>query len=47
MIALVSAGIIALTVLVFQVWLGEPVINDLPIFLVILMMGLGMDRHGR
>lgn len=34
---------IALTVLVFQVWLGEPVINDLPIFLVILMMGLGMD----
>ncbi len=34
---------IALTVLVFQVWLGEAVINDLPIFLVILMMGLGMD----
>jgi RND superfamily putative drug exporter len=34
---------IGITFLVFQVWLGEPVINDLPVFLIILMMGLGMD----
>jgi RND superfamily putative drug exporter len=34
---------VAVTVLVFQVWRHEAVINDLPVFLVILMMGLGMD----
>lgn len=34
---------LAITVAVFQVWLDQPVINDLPVFLVILMMGLGMD----
>jgi RND superfamily putative drug exporter len=34
---------VAVTVLVFQVWLHQAVINDLPVFLVILMMGLGMD----
>jgi RND superfamily putative drug exporter len=34
---------IAVTVLIFQVWLHQAVINDLPVFLVILMMGLGMD----
>ncbi|WP_347350958.1 MMPL family transporter [Intrasporangium sp.] len=34
---------IGITVLVFQTWLGQPVIDDLPVFLVILMMGLGMD----
>ena len=34
---------IAATLLVFGVFLDEAVINDLPVFLVILMMGLGMD----
>jgi RND superfamily putative drug exporter len=34
---------IAITVLIFQVGRHEAVINDLPVFLVILMMGLGMD----
>jgi len=34
---------IAITVMVYQVWLDKPVINDLPILLIILMMGLGMD----
>jgi RND superfamily putative drug exporter len=34
---------IGLTVLVFEVGLGQPIINDLPIFLIVLMMGLGMD----
>ncbi|CCH76343.1 MMPL [Nostocoides japonicum T1-X7] len=34
---------VGVTVLVFQTWLGQPVIDDLPVFLVILMMGLGMD----
>ena len=34
---------IAVTILVFKVYLDEAVINDLPVFLVILMMGLGMD----
>lgn len=42
-IMLSNVWAIALTVLVFQVWRGDPVINDLPVFLVILMMGLGMD----
>jgi putative drug exporter of the RND superfamily len=34
---------IAITLTVYHSWLDRPVINDLPIFLVILMMGLGMD----
>ncbi len=34
---------VATTVLVFEVVAEEAVINDLPVFLVILMMGLGMD----
>jgi RND superfamily putative drug exporter len=34
---------IAITVLIFQVWRHQAVINDLPVFLIILMMGLGMD----
>jgi RND superfamily putative drug exporter len=38
-----NAWAIAITVLVFRVHQGAAVINDLPVFLVILMMGLGMD----
>lgn len=34
---------VAATVVVFEVVADEAVINDLPVFLVILMMGLGMD----
>jgi RND superfamily putative drug exporter len=34
---------IAITVLIFAVGRHEAVINDLPVFLIILMMGLGMD----
>lgn len=34
---------IGMTVLIFDAWLGKPIINDLPIFLIVLMMGLGMD----
>jgi RND superfamily putative drug exporter len=34
---------IALTMVVFGVLGGQPIINDLPIFLIVLMMGLGMD----
>lgn len=34
---------VAVTVGVFAVLCDQPVINDLPVFLVILMMGLGMD----
>jgi putative drug exporter of the RND superfamily len=34
---------VAVTFVVFRVVADEAVINDLPIFLVILMMGLGMD----
>ncbi|MQS11113.1 MMPL family transporter [Streptomyces kaniharaensis] len=34
---------IGLTVLIFHVWLDRAIIDDLPIFLTVLMMGLGMD----
>ncbi|MEV8514216.1 MMPL family transporter [Dactylosporangium sp. NPDC051484] len=34
---------IGITVLVFDLWRHEAIINDLPVFLMILMMGLGMD----
>ncbi|MEV0600349.1 MMPL family transporter [Streptomyces sp. NPDC050315] len=34
---------IGLTVLLFRDWQGEAIINDLPVFLTVLMMGLGMD----
>ncbi|MFI9721848.1 MMPL family transporter [Streptomyces sp. NPDC052396] len=34
---------IGLTVLLFRDWRGQAVIDDLPIFLTVLMMGLGMD----
>ncbi|WP_200923117.1 MULTISPECIES: MMPL family transporter [Frankia] len=42
-IALSNIWALGATLAVFAGWLDEPVINDLPIFLVILMMGLGMD----
>lgn len=34
---------IAIVVAVYRIWRDDAVINDLPVFLVILMMGLGMD----
>ncbi|MER5863147.1 MMPL family transporter [Kitasatospora sp. NPDC002040] len=34
---------IGLTVLIFHFWLDRAIIDDLPIFLTVLMMGLGMD----
>lgn len=34
---------VGITFGIFAMWLGDAVINDLPVFLVILMMGLGMD----
>jgi RND superfamily putative drug exporter len=34
---------LAITALIFDTVLGIAIINDLPIFLIILMMGLGMD----
>ncbi|MGW6916527.1 MMPL family transporter [Kitasatospora sp. NPDC054939] len=34
---------IGLTVLIFHFWLDKAIIDDLPIFLTVLMMGLGMD----
>lgn len=34
---------VGLTVLIFHDWRGEAIIDDLPIFLTVLMMGLGMD----
>lgn len=34
---------IGITVLVFHFWLDKAIIDDLPIFLTVLMMGLGMD----
>ncbi|BAJ32854.1 MULTISPECIES: MMPL family transporter [Kitasatospora] len=34
---------IGITVLVFHFWLDRAIIDDLPIFLTVLMMGLGMD----
>ncbi|WP_432185140.1 MMPL family transporter [Streptomyces tendae] len=42
-IMLSNVWAIGLTVLVFHHWRGEAVIDDLPIFLTVLMMGLGMD----
>ncbi|MGV9265786.1 MMPL family transporter [Kitasatospora sp. NPDC003701] len=34
---------IGITVLIFHFWLDRAIIDDLPIFLTVLMMGLGMD----
>ncbi|MEV7782920.1 MMPL family transporter [Kitasatospora sp. NPDC088351] len=34
---------IGITVLIFHFWLDKAIIDDLPIFLTVLMMGLGMD----
>jgi putative drug exporter of the RND superfamily len=42
-IMLSNVWAIGLTVLIFRDLLGDQIIDDLPIFLVILMMGLGMD----
>ncbi|MEV6829204.1 MMPL family transporter [Amycolatopsis sp. NPDC051102] len=42
-IMLSNVWAIGITVLVFEKVLGDAIIDDLPIFLVILMMGLGMD----
>jgi RND superfamily putative drug exporter len=42
-IMLSNVWAVGTTFLVFAVWREEAVINDLPVFLVILMMGLGMD----
>ncbi|GHE65345.1 hypothetical protein GCM10018785_37760 [Streptomyces longispororuber] len=42
-IMLSNVWAVGLTVLIFHHWRGEAVIDDLPIFLTVLMMGLGMD----
>ncbi|MEV6400112.1 MMPL family transporter [Streptomyces sp. NPDC051907] len=42
-IMLSNVWAIGLTVLIFHHWRGEAIIDDLPIFLTVLMMGLGMD----
>ncbi|MER7349025.1 MMPL family transporter [Streptomyces aurantiacus] len=42
-IMLSNVWAVGLTVLIFHHWRGEAIIDDLPIFLTVLMMGLGMD----
>ncbi|MGW2652892.1 MMPL family transporter [Streptomyces sp. NPDC001478] len=42
-IMLSNVWAIGLTVLIFACWRGDAIIDDLPIFLTVLMMGLGMD----
>ncbi|QIP87293.1 MMPL family transporter [Streptomyces sp. Tu 2975] len=42
-IMLSNVWAVGLTVLIFHDWRGEAIIDDLPIFLTVLMMGLGMD----
>ncbi|MFI1016651.1 MMPL family transporter [Streptomyces sp. NPDC020965] len=42
-IMLSNVWAVGLTVLIFHYWRGEAIIDDLPIFLTVLMMGLGMD----